>query len=144
MAAGASQLQHCVCSGEAATPGCMTWDQMEDHVSSTKLHDQAVGSISSLLVGLFLFPKAARVVPVDFPYRLLWPLFLLKFCKMEIRHTLGRKNLLSDFSFSNSKSLLKNYLRCSFKEIKKTISLNNICLISILQKPYTTKDEAKA
>jgi len=57
-----------------------------------------------------------------------------EFCKMEIRHTLGRKNLLSDFPFSNSKSLLRNYLRLSFKKIKKTISLNNICLISILQK----------
>jgi len=32
------------------------------------------------------------------------------FCKMEIRHVFGRKNLFSDFSFQNSKSLSKNYL----------------------------------
>jgi len=45
----------------------------------------------------------------------------LNFCKMEIRLTLGRKNLLVDFSSS------------VFKEIKPTISLKNISLISILQ-----------
>jgi len=41
----------------------------EDHVGSTKFHDQAVGSTSFPPAGLFLFPKAARVVPVVFPYR---------------------------------------------------------------------------
>ena len=109
MAAGASLLQHSVCSGGVTTPGCMTWGRMEDHIDSPALHDRAVGSTSFRPVGLFLFPKAVQVVHAPLPYRLLWPLFLLKFCKIEIRHTLGRKNLLSDFSFSNSKSLLSNY-----------------------------------
>ncbi len=52
---------------------------------------------------------------------------------MEIRHTLKRKNLLSCFSFSNINYLIDNYLARLFKEIKKRISLNNMCLISILQ-----------
>ncbi len=81
MAAGASQLQPSVCSGGAAIPGCMTLGQIEDHVSSTKLLDQAVGSTSFPLVGLFLFLKAARVVPVAFLYRPLWPLFLNRLLK---------------------------------------------------------------
>jgi hypothetical protein len=59
--------------------------------------------------------------------------FQLNFCKMEIRHTLKRKNLLSYFSFSNINYLIDNYLARLFKEIKKRISLNNMCLISILQ-----------
>ena len=69
MAAGVSQLQHSVCSGGAAIPGCMTWDHREDHVSSTKFHDQAVGSTSFPPAGLSLFLKAARVVHAVFPYR---------------------------------------------------------------------------
>jgi hypothetical protein len=66
---------------------------MEDHVSSTKLHDQAVGSISFPLVGLFLFPKAAQVVPVVFPYRPLWPLFLNRLLKgkLELSKFLNKK-----------------------------------------------------
>jgi len=53
---------------------------------------------------------------------------------MEIRLTLGRKNRFLDFSFLNSKCLTRNRLGGLFKEIPKPISLNNISLISILQK----------
>jgi len=46
---------------------------------------------------------------------------------------LKRKNLSSYFPFSNINYLIDNYLSLLFKEIKKRISLNNMCLISILQ-----------
>jgi hypothetical protein len=53
---------------------------------------------------------------------------------MDIRPTLGRKNLVSDFSFPNRKCLAR--IQCSqfSKEIVKPISLKNIGLMSILQK----------
>ena len=53
---------------------------------------------------------------------------------MEIRLTLGRKNLLVDFSSRAHKCIGYWYLSSVFKEIKPTISLKNISLISILQK----------
>ena len=53
---------------------------------------------------------------------------------MEIRLTLGRKNLLVDFSSRERKCFGYWYVRPVFKEIKPTISLKNISLISILQK----------
>jgi len=52
---------------------------------------------------------------------------------MEIRLTFGRKNLLRDFSSREQKSLAHGYISSFFKEIKPTISLKNISLISILQ-----------
>ena len=57
----------------------------------------------------------------------------LNFCKMEIRLTLGRKNLLVDFSSRARKCIGYWYVSSVFKEIKPTISLKNISLISILQ-----------
>jgi len=53
---------------------------------------------------------------------------------MEIRLALGRKNLLRDFSSRDSKCFIENELHLFFKEIKPTISLKNITLISILQR----------
>jgi len=52
---------------------------------------------------------------------------------MEIRLTLGRKNLLRDFSSRERKCFSHWYLSLVFKEITPTISLKNISLISILQ-----------
>jgi len=54
---------------------------------------------------------------------------------MEIRLTLGRKNLLLDFSSRKTKSFFRNELSAFFKEITPTISWKNISLISILQDP---------
>ncbi len=69
-------------------------------------------------------------------------LLQLNFCKIEIRHTLKRENLLSCFSFSNINYLIDNYLALLFKEIKKRISLNNMCLISILHNScYNTETD---
>jgi len=56
----------------------------------------------------------------------------LNFCKMEIRLTLGRKNLLRDFSSRERKRWVYWCLSPVFKEITPTISLKNISLISIL------------
>jgi hypothetical protein len=53
---------------------------------------------------------------------------------MDIRPTLGGKNLLHDFSLSNRKRLTKNWLDEFSKEIVKRISLKNIGRMSILQK----------
>ena len=55
------------------------------------------------------------------------------FCKMEIRLTLGRKNLLRDFSYRERNRFVCWELAPFFKEIKPTISLKNISVISILQ-----------
>ena len=63
------------------------------------------------------------------------------FCKMEIRLTLGRRNRLRDFSSWERKCHACERLSSFFKEIKPTISLKNISLISILQNSdQTTKD----
>jgi len=53
---------------------------------------------------------------------------------MDIRLTLGRKNLRRDFSSRDSTCFIENELHAFFKEIKPRISLKNISLISILQK----------
>jgi hypothetical protein len=53
---------------------------------------------------------------------------------MDIGPTLGRKNLLHDFSFPNRNRLMKHGLGEFFKEIVKQISLKNIGPMSILQK----------
>jgi len=52
---------------------------------------------------------------------------------MEIRLTLGRKNALPHFSSRDNIYCVRGKLRPIFKEIKPTISLKNISLISILQ-----------
>jgi hypothetical protein len=53
---------------------------------------------------------------------------------MEIRLTLGRKNLLRDFSSSERKCCACEESIPFFKEIKPTISLKDTSLISIFQK----------
>jgi hypothetical protein len=53
---------------------------------------------------------------------------------MDVGPTLGRKNLLHDFSFPNSNPLTEPRLGQFFKEIVKQISLKNIGPTSILQK----------
>jgi hypothetical protein len=53
---------------------------------------------------------------------------------MEIRLTFGRKNRFPDFSSQDGKCLIHNRLSGLFKEIPRLISLNNISLISILQR----------
>ena len=52
---------------------------------------------------------------------------------MDIRPTLGGKNLLHDFSLSNRKWLTGNNVGRFFKEIVKQISLKNIGRMSILR-----------
>ena len=52
---------------------------------------------------------------------------------MEIRLTLGRKNRLRDFSSRERKRFVRATLTSFFEEIKPTVSLKNISLISILQ-----------
>jgi hypothetical protein len=52
---------------------------------------------------------------------------------MDIRPTLGGKNLLHDFSLPNRKRLSGHELNQFFKEIVKQISLKNIGRMSILQ-----------
>ena len=47
---------------------------------------------------------------------------MLEFCKMEIRLTFGRKNLLRDFSSRERKRFVRARLTSFFKEIKPTIS----------------------
>ena len=61
-----------------------------------------------------------------------------EFCKMQSRIVLGRKDLLRDLSSRERKCLLYKELIAFFKEIKPTISLKNIGVISIFQK-FSTK-----
>jgi len=56
---------------------------------------------------------------------------------MDLGPTLGKKNLLHDFSFLNSNPLTKPSLSQFFKEIVKQISLKNIGLMSILRNSST-------
>jgi len=44
----------------------------------------------------------------------------MDFCKMDIGPTLGRKNLLHDFSFPNCSQVIEHKLDRFFKEIVKT------------------------